>query len=245
MSVGIDPILVLICAAFLCAASAQDLRTREIDDKIWVAMGALAAARWALGLFAEPELVFLRTMSTGVSAALFFVLWYLGMYGGADLKALLCISLAFPVPPRLYAYAAPKALPLFPLSVFNNAVLISLAFVPLNLVHNLLVYLREGELFSGYSEPLWRKTVTLVAARKVTLGRVRAGHDLMLSERSGEDGKKVVLWPREDITLEGADDELVFAHYLIPMIVPITFGFLVAAFLGDVLMGFVFGLISS
>lgn len=244
MSVGLDLVVTLLCASFLCTASAQDIRTREIDDKVWIAMGVLAAARWVLGVFVEAELM-MRLISTAISATLFSALWYLGMYGGADLKALLCISLVFPVPPRLDVYVEPKALPVFPLSVFNNAVLISLAFVPLNLLHNLIVYMREGELFSGYSEPLWRKVVTLVAARKVTLGRARASHDLMLSERGGEGGKKVILWPREDITLEGTDDELVFAHYLIPMIVPITAGFLVAAFLGDILMGFIFGIISG
>lgn len=245
MPTWLDPIVTLLCTAFLCVASVQDLKTREIDDKIWVAMGALAAVRWAFGAFVEAELIVLRLTSTAVSAGLFSALWYLGMYGGADLKALVCISTAFPVPPRLGTLPWPRALPVFPISVFNNAVLMSLASIPLNLAHNMLIYRREGELFSGYSEPVWRKVLILMATRKVPLWRVRGGHNLMLSERKGEGGRKVLLWPKEGAAPQGGDEELVFAHYLIPMIVPITAGFLVAVLWGDVLMGFVFDLVSG
>jgi len=66
-------------------------------------------------------------------------LFYLGLLGGADAKAFIFIALSLPLHPRMLEAQAllGSTLILFPLSVFNNAVLLSMSIVVFILARNL------------------------------------------------------------------------------------------------------------
>jgi preflagellin peptidase FlaK len=234
----------------LVYASIQDFKTREIDDRIWIAFAIPTAFVTIVRIILETNTGSVVPVLTSIliSSVLFFILGYLGFYGGADVKALFCITLAFPTHPELPFGSGTISLPAFPLTIFNNAILISLAFIPLNLLDNLISYRKRGNLFAGYSEPIWKKILILMATRKVTVQEIKDNPSLMASEMiTADKKKKVLLWPKSSEENEASlpEEGLLFAHYLMPMIVPITIGFVLSLVLGDVLIGTVLKLLGT
>ena len=118
----VDP---LIAAAFLAYGSYHDIKTREIPDTVWVVMGAIG-----VGLRIVDHQWKMLLISLGAALVLGLILAVSQLFGGADIKALIAVSLVVPVYPGT---------PLFVLSVFNNVVVMRLLELPVvfgvNMVH--------------------------------------------------------------------------------------------------------------
>jgi len=147
----------MFTSALLVYASWQDIKTREIDERIFLAMGVFGVASSAYDAFvSEDFFLFLRMAGVAFGVALFMLFfWKLGFFGFADVEALVALSTIYPFRSSLIP---------FPLSVFNNAVLIT-ALLPffiflynifskpdLSSVHDKL-YKKIALLFLGYTIP--------------------------------------------------------------------------------------------
>jgi preflagellin peptidase FlaK len=246
---------VFLSLFFLGLSSWYDFRTREVSNKMWVFFGPIGLALTLLqlyvdhleGAFTVPWFWLISVgLTTGISVALFFT----GFFGGADSKALICLSIALPVYPSfVYGYVAVFVL-FLPLAVLGNAVLFSSLLVVLIAIYNLTQMVHSQEkLFEGLeAEPLWRKILAFVTGFKVNSEKLKAGFHYILLEQlsrgeNGELSRHLNVAPRmdgddaqEEAQLEellGKLDRKVWVTPGLPFLVFITIGLLVALFMGD------------
>lgn len=134
-------ILATLTALFY--ASWSDYKTREVSNTVWIFYAPLAFALTATELLIYEDFQALQFygLSFGLTAALAIILFYAGGFGGADAKALMCLALAMPFYPEnifspLSREISPIAQAFFPLTVFNNSVLLAAATAIYILLYN-------------------------------------------------------------------------------------------------------------
>lgn len=187
----------LLCLSFMVYASWSDLKKREVSNRVWVVWAPLAFALTALqSVLFTPELLYFYAFSFIVTFALSILLFYAGAFGGADAKALICLSIALPYYPA-YLLQPPirliSPLPL-PITVFSNAVLLAALTVFYNILRNSSWRFKTGRrLFAGLEkESIWRKILAFMSGYKVQVAELT---------------KSIHLYPLEDITSKEAGDE--------------------------------------
>jgi preflagellin peptidase FlaK len=137
-----DLLRLLLVPAFGYAAY-RDIRTRRVDGRLWaplVAIGVVALlldfSRVGITSFSGERLLVRTGVSLGLVGSLGYLFWRLGAFGGADAKAIMTLSLCFPVYPS-YTLGALGTLPVpanratlgvFSLTILTNTVLAGLAY---------------------------------------------------------------------------------------------------------------------
>jgi len=221
---------------------------------VWAILAPSALALTAIQfLMFAPELLYTFGLSFLITTVLSIALFYLGAFGGADAKALICLSLAIPSYPK-YLLQQPYGIfsPLFPLTVFTNAVILAALSVVYALLRNLLWKSRkEKGLFEGLeNESVGRKIMTLICGYKVKISELEKREHLYPLEdiyvnETEESRRKLLVFPkdeeREEIVkriLEAADEgkieNEVWATPGLPMLIFVTIGLIVALAYGDI-----------
>jgi preflagellin peptidase FlaK len=249
-----DGVRVVFCLSFFAYASWSDLKTREVNNKVWIIMAPLALALTFIQfvLFSPQSLLF-YVISFAITAALSVALFYVGAFGGADAKALMCLALALPVyPDNLFKFNVPRVSPIFPLTVFSNAVLLAALSVVYAILRNFFWRLRTGQrLFEGFkNESVWRKILAFLTGYKVKMAELEKGYMYPLEDIStketGEIERKLLVLPRDEeretivgrlvnANREGKFPNEVWATLGLPLLVFITLGFIVSLILGDLI----------
>jgi len=254
MNEALDATRTFVALSFLLYASWSDWKKREVSNWVWVifAPSAFVLTTVHYVLFAHHLLLF-YVLSFVFTLALSIVLFYTGAFGGADAKALICLSLSLPYYP-LYLLQSQTVFvsPLFPLTVFSNAVLLAALSVVHSLLRNLLWRLKTGQkLFEGFEgESLWRKILAFVSGYKVDVAKLEKSGHLYPLEDLGESGdgeseRKLLTMPkdekRDEIVArvvkafkEGKIRGEVWATPGLPLLVFITAGLIVALIYGDI-----------
>ncbi|NOZ58722.1 MAG: hypothetical protein GXO66_03990 [Euryarchaeota archaeon] len=202
----------------LIHASILDWRYREIRDSSWLALVALGVVFTLLESIstgsASPAVSLL--ISLAVTAALTLPLAYFGLMGGGDAVILIGIAAVFPEPPP----GVVSLFPVFSLSVFTNAILLSL-LLPIYFFLRNLPHLRRVRspaelyaLFLGY-----RKPASAIKPYEAVYGS--GGEFRFLLRTDAELGKA-----------EGEGE--VWVTPAVPFVIPITIAFLLSALCGDV-----------
>jgi preflagellin peptidase FlaK len=243
----------ILCLSFLIYASWSDYKTREVSDKVWVILGPLALALTAFQFFVFiPELLITYFLSFAVTSVLALLIFYAGGFGGADAKALICISLALPVYPSHFL-PQPSGVfsPIFPLTIFTNSVLFGALSVFYALFRNLFWKARNRRsLFEGLeTESLGRKLLVLFSGFKVKVSKLENGHMLPLEDvdvnDKGNPKRKLLAYPKideqEEIIariMDNAKEEKVeggvWATPGLPLLIFITAGLIFALAYGDI-----------
>ncbi|MEM2320649.1 MAG: A24 family peptidase C-terminal domain-containing protein [Candidatus Bathyarchaeia archaeon] len=254
----IDSVRVLTCLLFLLVASFHDIRSREVPDTLWIIFAPIGLIL-TLASIALSELSLLRLMAwiiiMAVMSGLALALYYLGLFGGADSKVLMCLAVAMPFQPRLPLTRLPlkHLLNIFippPLSTFNNAILLAALSTILILTRNLFDYVRDRRLFEGLEhEGSFKKALALLTGYRVSADRLRSGkHFYLLMEEfvRREDGsivRRLRMFsrlpangdlPKEDIPADFHGR--VWITPGLPFIVFIALGFLITVFVGDIIL---------
>jgi len=173
---GLTALQITVVLSFMLYASWSDIKTREVSNKVWAFLGPVGLAFTLANIhltgsyskFNDLALSFLIT--TGIAMALF----YLGFFGGADAKALICLSLALPYPPTEVFTPAFSFISFLPLSVFANAVLSSVLIAFYALLRNVLRLTSGKSLFEGLeSEPITKKFMSLITGYKVKVSDLK------------------------------------------------------------------------
>ena len=129
MTAFLEGLQVFVSLMFLFYASWSDLKTREVSNWVWVFFAPIGLALTLTKLVFFPvnenDTFYWFGISVGITSALAVALFYAGAYGGADAKALICLSLALPFYPTDFINLAYVPLGIFPLSVFSNAVVLA------------------------------------------------------------------------------------------------------------------------
>lgn len=156
----LDGLRVLISLIFLSYASWADFKTREVSNKVWAIFGPLALLLTIFQYVLSPQdqdLLIYYILPITVTVALSLVFFYAGGFGGADAKALICISLAFPYH-SAYLSQLPQEFVFipFPLSVFiYSAFLASFSVVYVLLRSLFWKHRNKKRLFEGFEKESW------------------------------------------------------------------------------------------
>ena len=251
----LDGARIILCLSFLIYTSWSDYKTREVSDKVWVIMGPLALALTGFQFLVyspEPlQLIITYVLSFAITSTLAIVVFYVGGFGGADAKALMCIALALPMyPNHLLPQPAGFVSPLFPITIFTNSVLLGALSVFYALFRNMIWKVRNGRgVFEGFeSESIWRKILVLVSGYKIRVSKLEKGHMFPLEDvnvNDKETKRKLLVFPkyeeREDIISRITEnvknekrDDGVWATPGLPLLIFITAGFIIALAYGDI-----------
>jgi preflagellin peptidase FlaK len=217
-----------LCGVMLFTSAYFDLKSREIDDKIWWGFSALGLALTAAEVFLgyNPDLL-LYLASTMLSGGLGFAFYYLGFYGGADAKALLACALLAPLFNRNHTLH-----PFTPIIIFVNSVILTTTLIVYYGVSNSTRLLRGERIFEGLEhEPLHRKILACLLGFRA---KRRVGSFYFTLERK-EAGKR-----RFDFSLLRVNEDFVTEEGIwvtpgIPLLVFMAAGFVITVVFGDLL----------
>jgi len=231
----------LVLLAALALASSQDIRTREIEDKIWLIAGALGAILPAYEALTVPSYSMpFALASIGLTALLAFGVYFLGLYGGADAKALLVIAVTVPLSPAVSVSFSP----FFPLTVLGNALLCSLALIPACIIYNAIwVASRRRALFGGIHAGILTKIGALFTGIKVKPKTAKLVHfNLLEVHAEGEPTSKGLrlfakVTDEDEVKVIDENSEYVWVTPAIPMIVYFLVGLGLAKLGADLIFG--------
>ena len=251
---------VAVTVAFLTYSSWSDYKTREVSNRVWAIYAPIAIALSLTDflLFAPSKLV-LFGVSVGFTVGLAFLLFYLGAFGGADSKALMCIAFSLPFAPVvlftpvLANSLSPISQVIYPMTIFSNGVLFAAASCVYMVLHNFVWHRRNGkEMFSGAlaRESMGKKILVLITGYKVTIAKLKEKWHVFPMEDVETEGdaalkRKLVVIPSDDgrdgmverlsnAAQSGKIDTYVWATPGLPMLIFITMGLIVALLCGDI-----------
>ena len=182
------------------------------------------------------------------------ILFYVGAFGGADAKALICLALALPSYPIHFVQPLSNPIsPIFPITVFSNAVLLAALSVFYSITRNCLWKFRTGKrLFKGFENaPLGRKILTFLCGYKVNISELeRTEHSYPLEDigktETTETSRRLLVFPKDEerteiveriskAAKEGKLSEEIWITPGLPMLIFVTLGLIITLFLGDIL----------
>jgi len=250
---ALDGVRILLCLAFFIYASWSDLEKREVSNKVWAVLAPLAfTLTFSQFYLFAPDTLLIYAFSFMVTSVVSVALFYAGAFGGADAKALICLSLALPHPVHLFQPIG-FVPPLFPISVFTNAVLLAASTVLYAVGRNLLWKRRTGrQLFEGFeAQSMGRKALAFLCGYKADIkGLERRKHfypleDVTVTE-AGETERRLLMFPSEEKKAEivgrildarekGKLQGNVWVTPGLPLLVFITAGLIIALTLGDII----------
>jgi len=257
---------IIVSLIFLVYASWSDFKTREVSNNVWVVFAPIALSlTFAQFLFFPPSpRLFLGTngdeivaminygISFAISSIFAIAIFYVGAFGGADAKALICLALALPLPPDPIKPLSDFVSPIFPITIFSNSVIVAALSVFYALFRNLLWKQRtRQQLFEGYErESLGRKTLALLCGYKVSIADLEKSflyplEDVQTTQEGGLK-RRLLVFPkdeaREEIVgrivkaeKEGKIQNIVWATPGLPMLIFITIGLILAFTVGDII----------
>ena len=246
----LDVLRVVVSLSFLLASSWYDYKFREVSNRMWMLFAPIGFVltfvqytfEWATSK-ASSSIFILWIVSVAITAAISLSLFYAGFFGGADAKALICLSIAIPIYPEFSLSRFTVVIPIFPLATLVNAVFASSLLVLLIICRNIVRYVQlKGEIFKGLEhEPFWKKAIVFVSGIKVNSEKLRDNfhyiplESLVISE-DGEVTRHLKVSPQLEeknlMDLEGLDGE-VWVTPGLPFLIFVTIGFITAFFFGD------------
>lgn len=234
---SLDIARIIVCFFFLLYSSIQDYKDRRVPNIVFTLFVPIAAALTATDIILSSNPLNRLTnfaIYTSVSVSIFYAIYYIGFFGGADAKMLISLSVAVPWPPNTVPPLLGQSFPIFAISILNNSLLSSVITLPYALLSNLSWKMRTGlKLFDRLEkEPSIKKIGSLIFCVKTEKAKIKP-YD-MIAEENG----KIVLFKKiqeEDLTpqeIEGLPQNT-FVIFSVPMLIFITIGFITAVYLGD------------
>jgi len=245
----------IFCFSCLIYASWQDIKSRSVTNLLWVLMIAVGIpfATYNILIYRMPFLIPL-IFSLLFTFTLSYLCFRLNLFGGADAKSLICISLLIPVHPGFHFFychfpvslSLNSGLILFPfaISTLLNAtiltLIVSLALFSYNLLNLSHDELRKNLKYAFIGYKLHLNELTEVK-------HTRLIHSY--GEKEGDIEKKIlfggveidkgVIEKLKNYAAEGKLDEQVWVTPDLPFMLFITAGFVISTLYGNFLFVFV------
>ncbi|RZN56152.1 MAG: hypothetical protein DSO09_02470 [Candidatus Methanomethylicota archaeon] len=225
--------LIIIIGLFI--ASLQDIKSREISDKIWIVLIPIGIFLTIIEIIIKGNYpCILAIFSIIFSIVLALTLYYLHLYGGADAKALITIALFFPIPP----YGIERTLIIFPIIVFGNSLIATMIFLLLYIIiaimWNSYMKLRGIDLFKGIEANKLKKIFAFIFGFKLNSKIANSIHFNPIERLHGNRRKIIISYKVEDekIIIHG---DYIWATFNLPFILFIFIGFILYLIYGDLL----------
>ncbi len=239
----LDILKVLFIIPFLIYSCYSDIKTRRVSNNVWIVM--LAGSVFFIVMdFLSEGIEYLKILILSVVFIFIFVyiLFQIGTFGGADAKSLIMMSIILPSYPKIqvlnYNFPLnPPLIDIFALGIFGNAVLLTIV-VPLGLgIYNII---RLGAkidkplyIFIGYKSKiadLANKHIKLIQDHEESNGRIKSRF-----RRGGVEVNEKTINNLQNLYKKGLIGESVWVTPSLPFMIPITVGFFVAIFYGDLI----------
>ena len=249
--IGTDIFSVAFCTLILIYACYSDIKTRSVTNRLWVLMIAVGCliALYNCFRFGIPFLLGF-TLSVFSTFCLTYLFFRLRLFGGADAKCLIALSVLIPVQPD-FAFVYSQLL-LFPFAITTllNAAIISLC-VPLGLfVYNLLTLSREelkgnlGSAFIGYKSRIEALSDKAAKHTRLVHWYEEAESDLnRVFVFGGVEIETEVVEELKKYHAQGKIGDKVWVTPELPFILFITAGFFTALLFGNLIFCIMFSIL--
>ncbi|NPV50164.1 MAG: hypothetical protein HPY60_03070 [Candidatus Methanofastidiosum sp.] len=223
-------------------ASYLDIKKREIEEWHWIILAIVGLVHAIYLSFTFQS--FRPLLITGGVFLLMFglalILFYLGLFGGGDGKILMGIGALLPaLPGKEYAFG------LFPMSVFDNALILSILLPIVILFYNIF----RGDSPKEYDSGKIKKIIAMLVGYRIKTENLS---EKFYPLEEFKEGKRLIKLFIGDLDFDVAKykEELnekgignLWATPGLPFVVPITFGYFIAVFFGDIMLRVVMALI--
>lgn len=244
---GLEAASLILTLAFLAYASRRDWKEREVSDRIWLVYAPLGGLLTTLraGLYGKPE-PFFWLVGLTLTSVTALALYYVGFWGGADSKALLCLALSLPEMPEFCQPILGLYILFIPFTVVFNAFIFTLTVTVYAALRNLWYKAGGRSLFQGFEgEPIRKKALAVFAGYKVKPERLLGNPSLSLAEVFTSEGERKLSFrfkvggePVSEKVLAGLPEE-VWVTPQLPILVFLTAGLVVTLLFGDLVLGIV------
>ena len=239
----LDILKIIFCMPFLIYSCYSDIKTRRVSNNVWLVMlaGGIFFVLYDISMYGAAYLPRLF-ISAGFIFVFVYILFQLGVFGGADAKSLIVLSIILPAYPKLqaFSYTFPlnnSLIDLFAFGIFGNAVLLTIV-VPAGLaVYNIakmgLNIDNSLYIFIGYKAKildLADRHIKLIQNFEVVNGEVK-----FYFKRGGVEINEKVISELKTLSEKGLIKDEVWVTPGLPFMIPITLGFFVAVFYGDLI----------
>lgn len=241
--------------SFMLYASWSDIKTREVSNKVWAVLGPVGLALTLIQIFLTGSYSMLDDFALAflITTGLAIGLFYLGFFGGADAKALICLSVSLPYIPNEFFSPLSSLIceRILPISALFNAILTSVFMVLYALLRNVFWAASGKPLFEGLkSEPLSKKLASLFTGYKVKVSNLNKIYLYPIEkiEETPEDGitRKFQVFVQAEADREDAVNKIeefskrglvkeVWVTPALPFLVFITVGLFASLLFGDII----------
>jgi preflagellin peptidase FlaK len=247
-----------VAVIFLLFAAFQDIKTREVDDLIWILMLVFGIPFVGIRLLLygdDTSRVALMALSIIAGLILALIILFSGLQGGADAKALFCTSLICPLPLTLSDNLPDKLIP-FSVTLFMNSLLLLVPFPFVIFLYNLIHSEKPSSSTTGSWGSHFLARFFGYPAALETIKKKHPWHYDFIEHRIDEGWRfnfRVTLGePEEDLlrrkkTLKVAEKDgrsFLWIQPSIPFLVPFLVAFFISFFLGNlyfIFLRFFFG----
>lgn len=243
---------IILSSTILLYTSYLDIKSREVEPKIWIIYGGLGGFLTLIELFRNNLSIIHIILSIGIALAIGFVSFYFGLFGGADFLAILSISITHPWPPfnPLFQLIIPYP---FILTVILNSLLMSLIVPLINVTKNFRNYnflinsnipfkYKVFFIFLGYpikvSKYLKMKYLFPLMIFEDLNGKLSVKYRLTFNIDEEHANHQLKLKKLIEKGFISADD-VIWVTQGVPLLVFITIGYFISLMLGDVIICFV------
>jgi prepilin signal peptidase PulO-like enzyme (type II secretory pathway) len=174
---------------FLSYGSYYDLKKREVEDNVWKWMLVVACGFNVLRLIIYFGQTTWMTTLVKISVSMIlgiilaFIVIILGLWGGADAKAMICIAIMSPLSPLVFDITTSSGrimsifsdLIPFSITIFMNAFILTFPIPIILLSYNILNYKKRPTLYRD-KYPLWKKIAASCLGYPSFLHDIRKKH---------------------------------------------------------------------
>lgn len=234
----IDYLRAIISVGMLGYASFKDLRTREIHDYVWLFPALGGASLMVYEVFVGSLTLVNVSVSVGFMLILSGLLWYLQLFGGADLIAFVTLSAIHPRTP-LFNFIGYRPI-IFSFTLIANSALAGLFAAVYTFASNILTS-RSKPLFEDYQRtPFITKIGLMFSGEYKSLGSIRGPPFEYPLEHEGKLFLRPDIWNDDKAeaafrSLKEKGKENMWISATLPYIVVLLVGYLVSVSYGDVL----------
>ena len=235
----IDYLRAVISVAMLGYASYKDLKTREIHDIVWIVPAALGFVLDIYEVYVGTLTLTGALISIGFMVVLSGILWYLSLFGEADLIAFVTLAVIHPRTPQ-FGFIGYTPL-LFSFTLIANSAISGLLTAFYTFGVNLVDSLGGVELFDRYRDiSVLRKISVMFTGRFMPIKSVRGPPFEYPLENRG----KLILRPdifddeeakKSFRILREQGLERVWVSATLPYIVVLMVGYMISVVYGDLM----------
>lgn len=235
----IDYIRVIISVAMLGYASYKDIKTREIHDIVWIIPAALSLVIDVYEIYVGNLTVTGALLSIGFMVVLSGILWYLSLFGEADLIAFMTLAIIHPRTPQ-FGFIGYTPL-LFSFTLIANSAISGLLAAFYTFGVNLADNISGVELFERYRDISALKKISIMfTGRFMPFESIRGPPFEYPLENKGELVIKPDIFDDEEANksfriLREKGVERVWVSATLPYILVLLLGYLISVVYGDLM----------